>query len=1486
MKHIFLIIAFLISVTTSAQTTNDMISKHRQWTETHTPKAAELTDEELIYRTACIIQGISHEKVECDLIRACGKWDSSLKDYADLFEKNTLDPSEKRKIKALQTLESISTKVCGKSSYATLHTRYLYACILTNYEEKKAYDIVKSISQEYKRPETLQTKADEERYTYYLLYKITEIVLRLNLCETPDIWSEVMKVEYEAMEFLSKHNIENQNVADIYQFLGVLKGRTASFPDAYMSALMSTFSGCDFIPDHDTCGDGYLSDSRYMYEMSLYILSNLYGENSFAASYCLHDYSLFLMQRGFGLNEGQINKVLRYTKCLEEYLPSGSEHTLQYSILSEQITASATSFSLEWCRDILKRYDRYFGPDSFATLNALAVMLMYKTQFNPDGLQPLISEYEERLNRYQGDEIDKLTFLSYMIMCKQSIGENFLDFVNQFISQYKKLHTPTWKSIVCGHDMANILMWGVNNADAALEIQEIVVDDVRKLVETNHSQLALELQTLSYYYPASQSQKSIDCLKQAIDIFTSLHESTAALYYTLSSRCYEVHDRSQALSAIDKAIANCPPDNDILRLKYNLWKADALLEGNSQDYKKGEKLLKEILPTFNSLKPSLTNLDNDCYLLLGRAYVNLGDMQSAIATYQEGRTSYINQGGGEESTMNNYIINIIDVYANQLNDYTKAIAIIDEEILRLRSQNEQLHIGQILDLTNYKMNILYSTGADWFKMYGCMSDFTTYVQTLFYQAGQSDDIIINYGSKVYYSLLSYTSRMLYEYDRDFKNMETQTLKQKETKEFADKSREVLIQQCKQSSALADEIYECMMRNPNVKKGLDYYNFMTARANYEEMINNNIPNAISIYESAIADARKNMPDALYSLLKSYMTLCSKHNTPKSINVAKDFLSVREKYKDLETPSTSVITDNLLWAALYLAHEYKLCLPVARECYEKIKQLTDINFDLMTESERSELINTYGTGGTMLQYLLPHFASELSGEVYNTLLYEKGLLLRSSERIRRAIFSSDDSRVKSLSDSLHVIDSKLRRIDAPKLTDVADLNSEAFKSSLLDRVELTTAKERIEHEIISAVSSSIPPRESSRDWSDIRSSLHTGDVAIEMLFSDSILGALILRPDDKRPVYVKLCDCMTLFRPLNDASSLTALGFSEKVYKEDAAHLYDNLWAPIEPFIKGSKRIYLSPVGFLNNIAFHAILMPDGSCTFDHYDIYQLTTTAELLKSHDDRHPSTATLYGGIYYGDSTPTQSIRTGESQRAYDDERGTSAEPFKYLPSTLTELGNIWKLHASASADVSQSHSATVSGWTYHTGLTATESSITQLNGNSTDIIHLATHGFFIKNQRDIETNKFLLKFKGAQYDSMIRTGLAMNRANDTWRGKTALPEASDGILTASDISVLDLSHSQLVVMSACETALGTYSTEGVYGLQRGFKQAGVQSIMASLWSVNDNSSSLYMTEFYKAWLSGQTKHEAMRQALISTRAKYPSPYYWAPFVLLDATK
>jgi CHAT domain-containing protein len=112
--------------------------------------------------------------------------------------------------------------------------------------------------------------------------------------------------------------------------------------------------------------------------------------------------------------------------------------------------------------------------------------------------------------------------------------------------------------------------------------------------------------------------------------------------------------------------------------------------------------------------------------------------------------------------------------------------------------------------------------------------------------------------------------------------------------------------------------------------------------------------------------------------------------------------------------------------------------------------------------------------------------------------------------------------------------------------------------------------------------------------------------------------------------------------------------------------------------------------------------------------------------------------------------------------------------------------------------------------------------------------------------------------------------------------PEGKDtGILTAAELLKLEITP-ELVVLSACDTGRGTITGDGVLGLSRSLIASGVPSVIASLWAVSDNSTSVLMTHFYRNFKNNPNKAQALRQAMLSTMKEYPNPCYWAAFTLI----
>jgi CHAT domain-containing protein len=194
--------------------------------------------------------------------------------------------------------------------------------------------------------------------------------------------------------------------------------------------------------------------------------------------------------------------------------------------------------------------------------------------------------------------------------------------------------------------------------------------------------------------------------------------------------------------------------------------------------------------------------------------------------------------------------------------------------------------------------------------------------------------------------------------------------------------------------------------------------------------------------------------------------------------------------------------------------------------------------------------------------------------------------------------------------------------------------------------------------------------------------------------------------------------------------------------------------------------------------------------------------------------------------------------------------------------------------------------------GQSALEESFKALSGpGSPSVIHIATHGFYYPYPQDQQRREQAIMAGAGEMkysyseDPLLRSGLIMAGANRAWIGKPVPPGVEDGILTAREVSEMDLRHTQLVVLSACQTGLGDVKgSEGVEGLQRAFKMAGVRYLIISLWEVPDKETVEFMDAFYSQWLGGKEIREAFRTAQQYMYLRYPNePDKWAAFVLTE---
>lgn len=286
-------------------------------------------------------------------------------------------------------------------------------------------------------------------------------------------------------------------------------------------------------------------------------------------------------------------------------------------------------------------------------------------------------------------------------------------------------------------------------------------------------------------------------------------------------------------------------------------------------------------------------------------------------------------------------------------------------------------------------------------------------------------------------------------------------------------------------------------------------------------------------------------------------------------------------------------------------------------------------------------------------------------------------------------------------------------------------------------------------------------------------------------------------------------------------------------------------PIRPWIGNATHLLIAPDGELNTIPFQALVDAQGRYLVESYLITLLTSGRELLRLQS--RPASANT--PLIIADPSFDHSLRGGSQSAAplrSLDLRGLSFAP---LPGTAEEAQAVKALFPQAQL-LRQA--------------AATEAAVKA--ANSPKILHLATHGFFLPHSgnKDIPENP------------LLRSGLALAGFNQRQRGS----DVEDGVLTALEVTGMNLSNTELVVLSACDTGRGeVVNGEGVYGLRRAFTLAGARSQVSTLWKVDDQVTRDMMVAFYQNLRRGMGRTEALRQVQLQ-RLQKESPYYWAAFV------
>ncbi|HVU95451.1 MAG TPA: CHAT domain-containing tetratricopeptide repeat protein [Puia sp.] len=500
---------------------------------------------------------------------------------------------------------------------------------------------------------------------------------------------------------------------------------------------------------------------------------------------------------------------------------------------------------------------------------------------------------------------------------------------------------------------------------------------------------------------------------------------------------------------------------------------------------------------------------------------------------------------------------------------------------------------------------------------------------------------------------------------------------------------------------------------------------------------------------------------------------------------------------------------------------------------------------------------------------------SGQPYALSLFQRNIILRSSEAMKKELYSVHDTAVLNKYNRWIGLRRRLAAIYSKPMAERQE-----------DAGQLEEKAGQLEKELV-GIWAGFKKQQQPVDWKAIQRSLKPDEASIEFVsfqlsdfrrYTDTVAYvAIVQRRDVPLPVMVYLFN----ERQLMDQ-------FTSNVEGAGNQALYQLIWKPLEKELAGINTIYFAPAGLLHKVSFAAIPLGGKTVLSDRYRLVQLSSTGSVTElapavlGSSDR----LQVYGWIDYH----AGAVELQEASRAYPrdaDDPAVSAPAHHHirgdaldsLPGTKAELDYICKLAQARGIPV-----------TALFGVQATEESVKALDGKaSPSILHIGTHGFFFPDPRSGGLDSFQRKFitigKAFQESDnpLLRSGLLFAGAVNAWQGKP-VSGIEDGILTAYEISNMYLPNTRLVVLSACETALGDIEgSEGVYGLQRAFKMAGVQNLIMSLWKVPDDEAADFMHEFYKNLFAGKSVSDSFYKSQNTMKLRdRNTTYNWAAWVLV----
>jgi CHAT domain-containing protein len=624
-------------------------------------------------------------------------------------------------------------------------------------------------------------------------------------------------------------------------------------------------------------------------------------------------------------------------------------------------------------------------------------------------------------------------------------------------------------------------------------------------------------------------------------------------------------------------------------------------------------------------------------------------------------------------------------------------------------------------------------------------------------------------------------------------------------------------------------------------------------------------------------QKNVFRAELSLLKGNVYVLQE----KFVPAQQKYLESKNLFADIfstKHPNYVKATSKLA-RTYYINKEYPKSLKLLDEATANYLDFTKKYFPSLSFSEKSKYWNQIKEDFEFynsLAFKMMEKSPAVLGSVYNNMLSTKAILLSSSIKVKQRILASKDQTLINKYNDW--VAKKQFLISVLSMSKDAQTQLGVTPEGLEKEIQLL---EKDLSESSELFAGSFDKKNVS--WIDVRKSLRENEYAVEIIrfrsykntFTDSIIyAALIINKNtDKAPQIAVLPNGKQLenrYLKYYKNAVITKSGEDDESYGA--------YWAPIKKVIPDNATIYLSSEGVYNELNVESLQASNGKYVIDENFVIPVSNTKDLLtRSKTTKNTkldaSKAVLIGNpvFYASAATSTKANNTGfDTERSIARPNLQSVGLIKQLPGTETEVNEITKLFNNKNWNVK-----------LLTQQITDEDSLKNLK--SPKILHIATHGYFNPNIEETKEGMSSTEMDFAQ-NPLLRSGILLKNAGDILKNNSSLKiNSENGVLTAYEAMDLNLDHTDLVVLSACETGKGDVQIgEGVFGLQRSILIAGAQHLVMTLFKVDDEVTKELMINFYSRWLETGELRKSFTEAKKIVKDKYKYPVYWGSFVML----